>query len=44
MRYETIMHDAEKMGLDDIAEIAQQKLNQLSNEVENARNFWNLHA
>ena len=44
MRYETIFHDAEKMGLDDIAEIAQQRLNQLSNEVVNARNLWNLHA
>ena len=44
MRYETILHDAEKMGLDDIAEIAQHRLNQLSNEVVNARNLWNLHA
>ena len=44
LRYESILKDAEKMGLDDIAEIAKQRLQQISDEVIKAREQWNLHA
>ena len=44
MRYESILKDAEKMGLDDIAEIAKQRLHQISDEMIKAREQWNLHA
>lgn len=44
MRYESILKDAEKMGLDDIAEIAKQRLHQISDEMIKAREQWNFHA
>lgn len=44
MRYESILKDAEKMGLDDIAEVAKQRLYQIADEMEKAREQWNLHA
>ncbi len=44
MRYESILKNAEKMGLDDIAEIAKQRLHQISDEMIKAREQWNLHA
>ena len=37
MRYESILKDAEKMGLDDIAEVAKQRLYQIADEMEKAR-------
>ncbi len=44
MRYESILKDAEKMGLDDISEIAKQRLHQISDEMIKAREQWNFHA
>lgn len=44
MRYESILKDAEKKGLDDIAEVAKQRLYQIADEMEKAREQWNLHA
>ena len=44
MGYESILKDAEKMGLDDIAEIAKQRLHQISDEMIKAREQWNFHA
>ena len=32
------------MGLDDIAEVAKQRLYQIADEMEKAREQWNLHA
>ena len=44
MRYESILKDAEKMGFDDIAEVAKQRVYQIADEMEKAREQWNLHA